>query len=585
MKTDNIQKYKSKVKMKQKQKQTASILLLVTQLLFPVFFPSCTDDAADGDRLPDGMYPMTFTTTVQGLTETRATADNTWAGTEEVAVKVENEVKKYKADNSGNLTVDGDTPPFYWQNAAEKKTVSAWFPYSGTFPATFTVQEDQNSGTGYQQSDLLYAPPTEVTFKGNKSLTFRHLPARVVVNLKAGDGVTKEEVAGATVTLLNQATSSGTITVDEGSQTYTVAQAGADTKIITPKGVTATKDYQKTVQALLVPQQIKDKVFIKVVAAGNTYNYTPTDDTEANFASGKQYTYQITVKKTGLAVTLSKNGEWGSGGSDVTVSGKELASGYSASNLKLGDYYYSDGKTSDGGYRKYADGSTVTLEVLPVLTDADGKPRSVVGIVFWVGDPTNTTNGDPVLKKDHSDCTHGLVVALQDAGDSHWSDSKYECITDDWLSSQSGYDISNLTERDKILGYANINTLKGYNETEATELKGKTEYKVLPIDLITKYALAHPAPAGSSGWYWPSYMELGFMCWGQGNGEGVVGRNLLNTQLKKLEMESFKSARYWASTEHDDRYAMSMDFGRGDNYENDYNKIAGSYIVRAVLAF
>ena len=576
MKTDNIQKYKSKVKMKQKQKQTASILLLVTQLLFPVFFPSCTDDAADGDCLPDGMYPMTFTTTVQGLTETRATVDNTWAGTEEVAVKVKDEVKKYKADNSGNLTVDGDNPPFYWQNTTEKKTVSAWFPYSQTFPATFTVQEDQNSGTGYQQSDLLYAPPTEVTFKGDKSLTFRHLPARVVVNLKAGDGVTKEEVAGATVTLLNQATTSGAITVDEGSQTYTVAQAGADTKSITPKGVTATKDYQKTVQALLVPQKIKDKVFIKVVAAGNTYNYTPTDEADANFASGKQYTYQITVKKTGLAVTLSKNGEWGSGG-DEAVSGKVPDNGYSASDLKVGDYYYSDGETSDGGYREYdSGGSTAVLDIRPVLTDAAGNSRTVVGIVFWVGDLTN--NSDPLLKIEKSGCTHGLVVALQDASTSSlWSTSN-EYITSKWLSSQGNtYGITTLETENKMQGYANTKALAAYNAAKGSG----SDLRVLPVVAVGTYATA---PGNSSGWYCPSVMELKYMCWGQNNSSGVAGKDMLNTQLGKVGGTSFQSDYYWSSSESGSGRAWTVSFANG--YDGtDRKEYETWYGVRAVLAF
>lgn len=47
------------------------------------------------------------------------------------------------------------------------------------------------------------------------------------------------------------------------------------------------------------------------------------------------------------------------------MTSKELAPGYKPTDLKLGDYYYSDGTTSDGGYRKYADGTTAILNICP----------------------------------------------------------------------------------------------------------------------------------------------------------------------------------------------------------------------------
>lgn len=276
---------------------------------FILALTACTDDAADGDRLPDGMYPMTFTTTVQGLTATRTTVDNTWDGVEKVAVKVGSEVKKYTADHSGNLTADDSNAPFYWQSTTERKTVSAWFPYSLTFPATFTVQGNQ-SIAGYQQSDMVHAAPTEITFKENNKLTFHHLSAKVVVNLKAGDGVTAAEVTNATVTLVNQALTSGAITVDESNQTCTVAQAASGSKEITPRAATMTGGYQKTVQALLVPQQMKDTKFIEVKIGESIYYYTPKNN-DANLEHGNQYTYNITVKKTGLAVAVQNNGtQW-----------------------------------------------------------------------------------------------------------------------------------------------------------------------------------------------------------------------------------------------------------------------------------
>lgn len=369
--------------------QSIQIRTYVATTLACLLATSCSD-LTDSDSLPDvGTYPMIFTAAVDAPTATRATVDNSWEGTEKVAVMVDGEVKKYKAAGNGALTPDGAGNSHYW-SSIQPMTVQAWYSsaYSETRPASFTVQSNQKDGTGYQQSDMLYAIQSATyNRQGSVSLTFKHLPAKVVVNLKQGDGVTTEEVKSSTVTLINQALTSGTININENSQTCTVAQVANGTAEITPQSTTlATNDYQKAVQALLVPQKIKDKPFIKVSinrnAATRDYYYTPTSDTEVNLNAGKQYTYNITVKETGLVVTLSESDAWGNGG-NTDVTSKELVDGYSASDLKLGDYYYSDGSISDGGYRKYANNTTATLDIRPVLTNPkDGKVRSVIGIVF-----------------------------------------------------------------------------------------------------------------------------------------------------------------------------------------------------------
>lgn len=570
--------------------QSIQIRTYVAATLACLLAASCSD-LTDNDSLPDGgTYPMIFTAAVDAPTATRATVDNSWEGTEKVAVMVGGEVKKYKAAGNGALTPDGAGNSHYW-SSTQPMTVQAWYSsaYYETRPTNFTVQSNQKDGTGYQQSDMLYAIQSAAyNPQGSVSLTFKHLPAKVVVNLKQGDGVTKEEVENSTVTLINQALTSGTININESSQTCTVAQVANGTAKITPQSTTsATNDYQKAVQALLVPQKIKDKPFIKVTinrnAATRDYYYTPTSDTEVDLNAGKQYTYNITVKETGLVVTFSESDAWGNGGS-TDVTSKELADGYSASDLKTGDYYYSDGSTSDGGYRKYTNNTTATLDIRPVLTNPkDGKERSVIGIVFWVGD---ITGEDPLLTKDFSGCTHGLVMALQDASTSNslWS-TEYEDITDNWLNPQGSgnpYIITTLKTEDKMQGYANTKALKGYN-TSSRVTSENPNRKVLPVGIIADYDTTHPAPTNSSDWYWPSFMELKYMCWGQNNSSGVAGRDMLNTQLGKLGITSLQSGTYWSSTERANYWAWNVSFSHGG--VDDFRKFNRCYGVRAILAF
>lgn len=284
-------------------------------LLAALCLPACNND--DEGLLPDGKYPVTFTARIGELTLVRSTADlNQWVGGEKVAIQITGEVKKYAAASDGTLSVAaGD--PFFWQKLTETKNVSAWYPYNDSKPTTFAVQTDQ-SDSGYEASDFLYAKPQDITYikDGNSPLTFKHLPAKVIVHLKYGKEFTANEIENATISIVNQAITSETIE-DNGS----VPQTTSGAESITPnKRTSIPADFSQSVQALLVPQQMQNKDFIKVTVKGNDFYYTPTKENDANLGSGKQYTYKITVKKTGLEVSVGAPVSW----TDKELSGSEV---------------------------------------------------------------------------------------------------------------------------------------------------------------------------------------------------------------------------------------------------------------------
>lgn len=255
----------------------------------------CSGEITDGNTLPAGKYPMTFTAQVDGLTATRATSDNSWTGNEEVAIQVGDAIKKYTAAPGGNLMVASDDP-FYWQNTNDI-TVNAWYPYSAKKPAAdaLKVKADQSNDTDYQASDYLETDAADVAFNNPVALTFKHRTAKVVVTLQKGEGVT--DVSGATVKFLNQTQ------VD-----------GDGTEVISNTNVT-----QDAYTALLIPKRIQNKQFIQVTigTSGDAcdYYYTPTD---INLEAGKQYSYTITVKKEGLQVTTQSSPQWEGSGENVT---------------------------------------------------------------------------------------------------------------------------------------------------------------------------------------------------------------------------------------------------------------------------
>ena len=104
----------------------------------------------------------------------------------------------------------------------------------------------------------------------------------------------------------------------------------------------------------------------------------------------------------------------------------------------VGDWYYSDG--------------TISTELDP--------SKTVLGIVFWVGDPTAD---DASLAREHPSCIHGLVMSL-DEESSKWH-SEYEAyggFIGDWVAQNAAEyfscAVNKMTETDlfnRIAGYNN----------------------------------------------------------------------------------------------------------------------------------
>lgn len=292
---------------------------------------SCSDEMDTGSRLPEGTYPITFSAAVDELTATRATTDNTWTGSEAIAIQIGSEVKKYKAASGGNLTIADDNTPFYWQTSSETKQVSAWYlgtEYSGTQPPTWSVQPDQSktetqsTSDNYQRSDFLYAPQTGISYGSNeKKLTFYHQTAKVVINIRNAEMVTD---AGQIQSVgIHSVTPSGTFSAPASGGTYGLKASGSQTSTITPrKQATANSNVNfgsgnetalVSYEALVIPQTVAaGNNFIGITLTGvGTYYYKAVSGLN-QLNAGNVHTYNITVKGQELVVTTptSSSPQW-----------------------------------------------------------------------------------------------------------------------------------------------------------------------------------------------------------------------------------------------------------------------------------
>lgn len=252
------------------------------------FLFSCSEESPVCITAPEStsQYPVTFIARIESPADNRTTTGGSWTGNELISVSLGNTIKQYRVSPEGRLTC---TDPFYWQNSNPAK-VTAWYPYSTELPSTFTVKTDQ-SGTGYDESDMLMACSTVAPEK--PLLGFTHLPAKIIINIKGDENT--GDISSATVYIIDVAVTSGTVAADTPG-TITVEKSGLPGNMtVIPQVIQPEPGYDKTVQALLVPQTKDNTRFIRISFNGKDFYYTPSTG-EADISTGCIYTYNIVVR-------------------------------------------------------------------------------------------------------------------------------------------------------------------------------------------------------------------------------------------------------------------------------------------------
>ena len=438
-------------------------------MLFCGALASCSSEDENGTSLPDGKYPLQLTAEV-AQPQTRAGGKDTWTGGEEIRVEMKGVfgTKAYVMDAAGNAVPKDAANTFFWKNTAEDR-ISAWTP-------DLEAETDISDQTkGYAAFDVLYASAMG-RYDQAVNLRFLHRMAKIEVTLKAGEGITEEELEGATVTIFGDP-----LTHSTGGLVSPGDQSDGEIK---PYYDAATKKYE----ALVPPQDMTGKPLVRISIGGNAFTYTP--DTEAagkfDYFGGKRYAYTVTVKADGIDVRKVTGATWSAGGEE-NITSKRVKQRFTADELKIGDYFYSDGTWSDGGLRKiYADGS-MGIDQYHKPAPLGGK--TVVGIVFQ-------TDKYRIGKKEKEklggeDKAHGLVMAIKNANSGEtvmWrNESRYLDLLKDCVSKSDNYS--------DISGYGNCELIRS--------LEGNFDnYPALKA--VDDYNTACPVPATTTGWYLPS---------------------------------------------------------------------------------
>ncbi|WP_304889789.1 fimbrillin family protein [Phocaeicola sartorii] len=608
---------------------------------------SCSDVTDDGTALPDGKYPMTFTASVDGLSvpnpASRATTDadgkTSWTVDDPVAISMDGGAnhKVYKISDAGTGAMIPDGETLYWSK--QQENLAAWYPVNyiiGNGGGSEVNITDQSSGFGTLEN-ILHAPAQDYTYSngGSVAFTFRHALAKVKVALKKGDGIEESDLSNATVTFTGYTAGSlgyDGMTGSEGSNGE-----------ITPKTETSSGG-AVTYTALVIPQQMQGKKFIKVTITMNgverDYYYTPAGSTDANLEGGKQYNYTITVKKTGLQVE-SVTASWNDNAADDDAenatfkihldafSAPENTSNYAVTDANgssltaINNIYTTSSSainislSAEDGYtlKKFltkvtagickqkaaytADTRTYTYTFYDIRSDLwlDGiqaeaetvgtsLPTLNVGDYYYVDGTWSST----LLEKP---CI-GIVFKVGASGNdqpSNYEGNKpsdihgYVVALQDALSTAGNWGTRKIETPIANVDNASVTTYTGYSDTKtiiSTYSGGSTWNDYQAFKAVVDYRSSVPAPGTSSDWYLPSLAQLGDVY----NALSTIGVPL---GIAGAAFQTENDSRYWTSSEKTnkglDAWYIKMNNGTKESYAKDGTNYSRACYARAILTF
>lgn len=380
------------------------------------------------------------------------------------------------------------SPVKYWPNNTKDKV--SFFAYASHNAVGVTTSA--NNETGYpsltytmpstvaEQIDLLISNPSKNMNMngGNINFELKHALAKVSFYVKNGDATPGKKVQAFSV----QARSKGTYTFNETGFVYSAADNTEQVySITTPVDIPANTTNKVLLETLFIHPDKETNFSFTYSINGNDANKVETlrqqlPDTPA-LVSGANISYTITVNKDGYTIAAADEKGWTQGSeSEITY--------YAPNDLKVGDYYYSDGTWSDGG-----------------LTSVDEKTKTRI----WkspLPDP-NLVNPETNVARQ---CI-GVVFA---------------------------------TEKDAVV--------TDPTSVKAMVVSPKDEKRTQCYPDLTATTANFPPPAGalSSGWFHPDEKTLRWMAKGDG-ATATYLREILDDHLTKITDGAILAGEYWVS--------------------------------------
>ena len=309
-------------------------------LLLAGILSACSHDDLTETRPAENGEPLVLTAVMaDATTDTRATPDNSWEGTETVIVEVIDnydntttpdwtQAKKgiYTAGTDGKLTFTSGEQSS-WLSDTETKLVRAWHygDDSKVHPDSWSVQRNQGTDDNYANSDLLFAQG-RVSGRQEIALKFYHQVAKVVVHVRNVGPVYESDDVSVTIGDINNIVMNGTVSTDDMDGNYFNWTPGNTMGTITayslgpqPLASNGSETSLASFAALVIPQTVKENEYYLVI--NNRREYSCYASKDIVWKAGHSYTYEVTItKESGVWVNNITVSDWGNGGNyDLTT--------------------------------------------------------------------------------------------------------------------------------------------------------------------------------------------------------------------------------------------------------------------------
>ena len=273
------------------------------------------DDSAAGEEQSTGPVPITLQTSVVsvGTRVSGQSIQNTeFEKDEELNIYITENIPangkaggsynpkyEYKvSDENGSLKPMSLSSPYYPLNT---NTIAIYATYPKTVTNDvqqyFSVKADQTLTTSYKSSDLMFSNnlTNQAKVAAPVTLEFNHKLCKININLEMyhapEDPVDNSSLEGARVYLKDV---SRTISFN-GKTGNVVEPSNSGDVLVTNNGMYASS-------AIIVPQVIPSRNFIRIEMTTNKDILNYTLPTQVTFESGKAYTFNIMVKQDVVVV-------------------------------------------------------------------------------------------------------------------------------------------------------------------------------------------------------------------------------------------------------------------------------------------